>query len=213
MVEKIRGYVRARLRDPSAWLSVAVLSVFALWAAWGFSPVAMWNAIQSISLVMAVLEWLQLIVSWVRERAVKDGVLEELQPPSDRWKAAWMVPMTAVVFAAELWVDRGLLHQTSVVGFGLTTLGLSTMVSLWYAWSRPVRLTSAGVLVGVELVPWGHITRVTWGGEGHEATLRIDFGGAGHFSYGSKLRVMVTAQQRERLSRLLPPHLGGALPS
>lgn len=90
-------------------------------------------------------------------------------------------------------------------------LGITTMVSLWYAWSRPVRVTPRGIVVGMELLPWSRITNVTWDGAQEEAVLRFDFSGAGHFWYGSKLRAMATADQLERLGDIFPPKLRGTL--
>ncbi|HEX9770066.1 MAG TPA: hypothetical protein VGA50_12915 [Kiloniellales bacterium] len=206
MPGKLRAYIRHRLRDSNAWLAVAFIVPWAVGAIWGLSPAGVWNIIQLIAFALALFEWLQIVVWKRREAVLERQLLEVLRPPSDRWKAAWMIPLTALLFVAELWVERGL-QQTSLVNFGLTAFGISTMFSLWYAWSRPVRVTALGIVVGVELLPWSRIAAVTWDRVGEETTVRFDFGGAGHYWYGTKLRAVATRHQVDFLSGIVPVRL------
>ena len=160
------------------------------------SPFLILNA---VFVGFALVEW-GILLRWKRlEKRIRGEILETLPPASDRWKPASLAGVTLVTIAGEIWLD---VLTESGLGIGVTILGVSSMATLWYAWSRPLLILNNGLMVGAGLVPWNDVKRVLWQEGGKEGTARLELTQP-HFFYGTKLRFKATPEQFQRIASLL----------
>lgn len=187
-------YLQRRLSDPVTWLALLVIGAWAVSAVWGFAPFQM---LAAICFVFAAGEWWSLFSWWNSKRRSSARIVQQFTPAIGRWKVAVLVLIGAVTFLLDLWVWSSLLTP---LGVGLSVFGLSSLITLWHTWSRPIIAVDDGLLVGVNIVKWGEIRRITWSDTGH---VRIDFVSPNYF-FGASLRVEATPAQRAELQALVP---------
>lgn len=191
---KLREYLHSRLADPVGWFALAVIGAWGISVGFGLPPFQMLNA---ICVVFSAAEWWGLFWWWRSKHDMSSNIVEELKPALDRWKIAILILIGSITLGLDLWISSTTL---SAVGWGLTLLGISSLITLYHAWSRPIVVTTTGLLVGVQTVKWNEVRAVRL-----EQTrlARIEFTNSNYF-YGTKLRVAVDPEQAERLSRILP---------
>ena len=193
MLEKITQYLRSRLRDPVSWLAISMVGVWGISAFSGLAPFKMLNL---ICFAFAAGEW-WLLASWWRTNRRPPADVVQLTPALDRWKVAVILLIAATTLVLDLWVGS---LTSGGLGLGLSVLGVSSLITLWYAWSRPILLTSRGVLVGIGSVEWSQIRRVNWLDTDR---VRIDFVKPNYF-YGTKIIVTVPSAQIAAVHAMLP---------
>lgn len=202
----IRSYAKSRAADPTTWVSLLLLLPIALAAVLDISVRSWLAMMEAVAVGLALIEWVQLALWRTREDRMARHTLFSFGHPLDRRKVLWILPLILAVFAVELWVAAQF-DQPLMVSFGFTALGLSTAVVLWYAWSRPVRVTPEGITVGSGLVAWERIGRVSWQETDDGGAARFHFTGAGHHWFGQNLYVSASREQLDRLEAALPPRL------
>ena len=193
MFAKTRHYLESRVRDPVTWLAVSFIGTWAVSARFGLAP---FQALSLICFAFSAAEWWLLVSWWKKQSHFKEG-FETLAPAADRWKIVILLVIGAATFALDLWLASS---AVSLLGVALTVLGVSSLVTLGYAWSRPITATPAGLFIGAEAVKWNDVRRITWNDRG---STRIDFVDPNYF-YGARLRVMISPEQASRLDDLLP---------
>jgi hypothetical protein len=193
MFSKTRHYLESRLRDPVTWLAVSFIATWAVSARYGFSPFQM---LSFICFAFSAVEW-WVLLSWWKTRAPFEEGFERLAPATDRWKVLVLFMIGAATLAFDVWLASS---AGSVLGVALTVLGISSLITLGYAWSRPITATPEGLLVGAAAVRWSDVHRITWNDGG---STRIDFLNPNYF-YGAKLHVTMSPEQASRLEGLLP---------
>lgn len=193
MFAKTQHYLESRLRDPVTWLAISFIGAWAVSARYGLPP---FQTLSLICLAFSAAEW-WLLVSWWRKRSRFEEEFETLAPAADRWKALIILMIGAATLAIDLWLVSS---DASILGVAFTVLSISSLITLGYAWSRPITATPAGLLIGTGVVRWSDVRRITWNDRG---STRIDFENPNYF-YGTKLRVMITPEQALRLDGLLP---------
>lgn len=194
---KLREYLHSRLEDPVGWLALAIIGVWVIAAGFGLPPFQMLNV---ICVVFSAAEWWSLFSWWRTRRRMFSDVVEELTPAVDRWKLAVLILIGSITLVLELWVNSSTLTPA---GWGLSILGISSLVTLWHAWSRPIVVTREGLLVGVQTVRWSEVRRIVLD-QPHPA--RIEFARSNYF-YGTKLRVALDPAQVASLNLILPDSL------
>lgn len=193
MLETVRQYLRSRLRDPVSWLAISMVGVWGISAFSGLAPFQMLNL---ICFAFAAIEWWS-VASWWRTNRRTPADVVQLTPALDRWKVAVILLIAVTTLVLDLWV--GSLTSGSL-GLGLSVLGMSSLIALWYAWSRPILLTPRGILVGIDSIEWNQVRRVIWSDAGR---VRIDFVEPNYF-YGTKVTVTVPAAQTAAVNAILP---------
>jgi hypothetical protein len=193
IVKKVREYVRSRARDPVTWLAGSVIVGLGVSAATGLSP---YQVLNLVCFVFAGMEWWA-FATWRRMNRRNRADVVSLRPALDRWKIALLILIAAVTFVLDLWVGSSVF---SLIGLGLSVFGISSIITLGYAWSRPIMIAPSGIHVGIETVSWTDVRRVTWTDAG-EAT--IDFVVPSYF-YGSKITVPVSFSDAAAISAMLP---------
>jgi hypothetical protein len=189
---KVRNYLQSRLRDPVTWIA---LSFMAAWAISALLSVEPWRMLSVICFAFSAAEWWSLF-SWRRKRRRADAV-EVLSRAMDRWKVAVLLGIGITTFVLDLWVGSS---KFTVLGLGMTVLGISSLVTLWYAWSRPIIVTHQGLLIGADTVKWKDVRRIVWSETG---STTIDFAVPNYF-YGAKVRVLVPPAQAAKLESIIP---------
>ena len=199
MFKILRGYIISRLKDPVSWVTIPLIAIFALWAFFKIPPFVMLNVVFTM---VSVTEWCALAVWWRREQRVKQEAIEVLQPAQDRWKLILLLVLALVAIAINLWINE---YTQSLIGFGITLFGVSTLITIWYAWSRPVIVLPTGLVVGTEVMPWDHIAGIFRQERDDMEAVRIDFAPPRYqWAYGAKLWVTITAAQAATLAELFP---------
>jgi hypothetical protein len=188
----VRNYLQSRRRDPVTWIA---LSFIGAWAVSALFSVAPWRMLSLICFALSAVEWWS-IFSWRRKRRRADAV-EVLGRAMDRWKIGLLLVVGIVTFVLELWVGSS---TFAVLGLGLTVLGISSLVTLWYAWSRPIVVTREGLLIGADNVKWNDVRGVSWSQAGFAT---IDFAVPNYF-YGTNVRVSMAPAQAANLDRIIP---------
>lgn len=202
MYKILRAYITSRLKDPVTWLSIPFIAIFALWAFFQVPPFLMLTVLCTAA---SVAEWYALAVWWRREQLVKQEAIEVLQPAQDRWKMILVFVLALVAFTINLWIDE---HTQSFIGFGTTVFGVSTLIMMWYAWSRPIIVLPTGLVVGVEVMPWDQIGGMFRHERGDMEAVRIDFAPPRYqWFYGAKLWVTTTATQAAILAEIFPGNM------
>jgi hypothetical protein len=202
IVRKVREYVRSRARDPVTWLAASVIVGLGVSAATGLSP---YQVLNLVCFVFAGMEWWAL-ASWRRMNRRNRADVVSLRPALDRWKIALLILIAAVTFVLDLWVVTFVLDlwvgssAFSLIGLGLSVFGISSIITLGYAWSRPIMIAPSGIHVGIETVSWTDVRQVTWTDAGEA---RIDFVVPSYF-YGSKITVPVSFSDAAAISAMLP---------
>ena len=194
---RLREYLRSRLGDPVVWFALAVIGAWGISAGFGLPPFQMLNV---LFLVFSAVEWWSLFSWWRTRRRMAPDVVEELTPAVDRWKVGVLILIGSITLVLELWVGSSTL---SPVGWGLSVLGISSLVTLWHAWSRPIVVTGEGLLVGVQTVRWSGVRRIVLD---EPRLARIEFMHSNYF-YGARVRVALDPAQAASLSRILPESL------
>jgi hypothetical protein len=193
VLKRVSQYVRSRVRDPVTWFAVPVIGAWAVSAATGLAPYQM---LSLLGFVFAGMEWWALALWWrVHRRDRADAV--RLTPTLDRWKILVIVFTAAFTLVLDLWVGSS---TATLLGLGLSVFGISTIITLWYAWSRPIVIADSGILVGIETVPWTDVRRVVWADAGR---MRIDLAAPSYF-YGAKITVPVSLTDSAAINALLP---------
>ena len=194
---KLREYLHSRLVDPVGWFALAVIGMWGISAGFGVPPFQMLNV---ICVVFSAAEWWSLFSWWRTRSRMSSDVVEELTPAVDRWKVGVLILIGSTTMVLELWVSSSSL---SPAGWGLSVLGISSLITLWHAWSRPIVVTGGGLLVGIQMVRWSAIRRIVLD---QSRLARIEFAHSNYF-YGNKLRVALNPAQIASLNRIVPDSL------
>ena len=184
---------QSRLADPVTWLALSFIAAWSVSAVWGLTP---FNMLSAICFVFSAAEWWSLFAWWRSKRRSSSRVVQEFSPAIDRWKIAVLITIGAVTLVLDLWLGSSVLTP---LGLGLSVLGLSSLITLWHAWSRPIIATEEGLLIGVNTVKWSEIRRVIRNENGYT---RIDFAYPNYF-FGASLRVEATPTQTAELEALV----------
>ncbi len=195
MLRRIGAYVSSRARDPVAWISIPFLLPWIAAIVFGISPFMVLNG---VLFAAAAGEWAWIWLWRKREKRLRREVVDELAHALDRWKPAALGIVGLLTIAGELWIDS---IAPSFLGYGVTALGISSFVTLWYAWSRPLLVTENGLVVGASVIPWSGVERVVVEGQEAGGTVRVDFVQP-HFIYGTKLRAVATNAQIDRIEAI-----------
>ena len=191
---KFREYLHSRLGDPVGWFALAVIGTWGVSAGFGVPPFQVLNA---ICVLFSAAEWWSLFSWWRTRRRVSSDVVEELTPALDRWKVGVLIFIGSMTLILELWVGSS---SPTPAGWGLSVLGISSLITLWHAWSRPIVVTGEGLLVGIQTVRWSEIRRMVLD---QSRFARIEFSHSNYF-YGNKLRVALNPAQVTSLNRIVP---------
>lgn len=193
MLARARQYLRRRLRDPVSWLAISMIGVWSVSAFAGLAPFAMLNV---ICVAFAAVEWWSLASWWRARRRTPAGAVQ-LIPALDRWKVAVILLIALTTLVLDLWLSS---VTSGNLGLGLSILGISSVVTLWYAWSRPIVVTSRGIHVGIDAVEWNQVRHVIWSEAGQ---VRIHFVEPNYF-YGTKITLAVPPAQIAAIDALIP---------
>ena len=192
----IRRYLSSRSKDPTVWGVLAMMAVWPAAMVTGISPFIM---IGVLGFGGAVAEWWTLMVWHRRRSALDESALLALAPPTDRWKAAVLILLAALVVVVELRLE--LVFDSPLWQWGLAALGISTVILSWYAWSRPVLVLEDGVVVGTGLVRWDAIESMEIERTAEAGALTFHFV-TPHHVYATRLRVSASGEDLERIARL-----------
>lgn len=197
MTERLRAVLHDRITDPVAWFAIGMMGIWAAAAVWGVSPLPL---LSGVAIAGSLSEWITLARWHHQRRRAPSGASLPLKQATDRWKVLVVILVSLLTLGLELWID-----STQGGGFwnvGLTFFGVSTLLFLWYAWSRPVEVDAHGLMLGANRVAWSDVTDlvVTPGERSH---LEFELSRA-HYLFGTRLSVWLTDSQLEELSRLLP---------
>jgi adenylate kinase family enzyme len=193
MMNKVRQYIRSRVRNPVTWFAVPVIGAWTVSAATGLAPYQM---LSLLGFVFAGMEWWALALWWRANRRNRAHAVQ-LTPALDRWKIVVLVLIAATTLVLDLWVGS---PTMTLLRLGLGVFGISSIITLWYAWSRPIVIADSGILVGIETVPWTDVRRIVWADAGR---VRIDLAAPSYF-YGAKITVAVSLIDTAAINALLP---------
>jgi hypothetical protein len=193
MTTKFKKYLRTRFRDPVSWFAISIIGAWVVSAIFGLPP---YQILNMICFAFAAGEWWSL-VSWWKKRHGGQDHIETLAQASERWKIATVILIATATFMADLWLASS---TVSALAFGLSILGVSSVITLWYAWSKPIVVTNAGLVIGPEIVEWSDVRRITWN---DSKFTRIDFVYPNYF-YGAKIRLIIPPEQALRLDSIVP---------
>ena len=104
-------------------------------------------------------EWMLLIRLRLRRRRIATEFPVSCGRALDRRHFAILVAISAFNLAMELWF--GSRTGGSIWDRGLSAFGLSTLIVVWHAWSRPVLAGRRGLMLGVTYVGWNGVEGVT----------------------------------------------------
>lgn len=195
----LRDYITSRLKDPITWFTIPIIAIFVLWAFFQVPPFLMLTVLFTAA---SVAEWYALVVWWRRGQLLKQEAIEVLQPAQNSWMILFGFVLALAGFTINLWIDE---HTQSLSGFCFTVFGVSSLITIWYYWSRPIIVLPTGLVVGIEVMPWDQIGGMFRHERGDMEAVRIDFAPPRYqWFYGAKLWVTITAAQAVTLAELFP---------
>jgi hypothetical protein len=147
----------------------------------------------------AVCEWVA-ILRWRRRRGLANSL--RVKQAQDKWKPLLIAVVAAVTLSLELWIDHAL--GAALWNYAVTVFGISTLITLGYAWFRPIELNPMGLILGASQVGWHEVREVSTSDDGQQWTVQLTFRHAHHL-YGSQLQLRVPANQVQELLHLVPP--------
>ncbi len=197
----LRAAVLRRVEQPTFWLAAALIGAFAASAFWGISPVP---ALGAIGFAGAAAEWMLLLRWWRRKQRAAAEFPVSLGRSFDRGHLAFLVSLIAFTLAMELWLDS--LTGGSVWGKGLFAFGFSTLIVVWFAWSRPVLMGSPGLMLGVTYLGWEDVGRVTVSRSSEGASVTIELR-KDQPVYRRTVSGAITGDGATRLREWVPEHL------
>jgi hypothetical protein len=152
-----RAYFLRRLNDPTYWLVAILVSIFAVTAIWGVSPLP---ALSAVGFAGATVEW-ALLVRWrlLRVRIAKKFTIS-CGRALDHRQFAILLVVAVVTLAMDLWVSARTGGGTW--DRGLSLFGISTLLAIWHAWSTPILAGESGLILGLDHVAWNEVEGVTF---------------------------------------------------
>lgn len=153
----IKAHFLRRLNDPTYWLAAILVSIFAVTAIWGVSPLPSLNA---VGFVGASVEW-ALLVRW---RLLRVRVAKRFRVSCgralDHRQFAILLAIAVVTLAMDLWVSA----RTGGGAWdrGLSLLGVSTLLAIWHSWSTPILVGEPGLILGLDHVGWNEVESVSF---------------------------------------------------
>ncbi|HEX6589553.1 MAG TPA: hypothetical protein VF039_11055 [Longimicrobiales bacterium] len=200
MSERLRAALNDRLTDPVAWFAATMISLWAVAAVWGISPIPLLGA---LGFVGALGEWITLARWYRTRRGQPAGTWLPLRQAADRWKVLVLIVISLLTLAVELWIDSK--QEPGFWNVGLTLFGVSTLLFLWYAWSRPVAVDADGLILGASRVPWADVAGVDLDvGERNHLAFRLS---RAHHLFGTRVSGSLEGSDLAELARLVPLRL------
>ena len=199
----VRAYVQRSVKDPIYGLAAIIIGTFTASAIWGVSP---FPALGAMGFIAASVEWALLARWWLRQGRTANQFEVSCGRVLDLRQFATLTVILIVTLAIEVWLQA----QTGggILERGLSVFGLSTLLVVWHAWSKPMLIGQEGLMIGVDHIAWSEVEAVTFTDEDRGTRVVIELR-RDHHIFRKTIVGVTSPEQARRVSRWMPTLLEG----